>query len=94
MAKNRFVWKSLRESMWKDCDFVVEKFVESKKFDCSGCSVLWKRVRFCEKLFGFSGKSRGSWGKDLQREFGKEIMKTTISTYPTITTTNLLKEGY
>ena len=66
MAKGGFLWKSWWKSWWVGCEVVVGKSVGKSKVTCSGCSVWWKCVRFCEFVFGFWEKCSGSGGKVAQ----------------------------
>ena len=92
--KSQILWKSLWESTRKACEIFVNKFVEKANFECSGCSVLWESVRFCEELFGFVEVCSGKCGKVLRGVFGKDFAFYTISTYPTTITTKLFRERY
>ena len=49
-------------------------------------------VRFCGKLFGFSELVRVGCGKKVSDGFEDESIEFTISTHPTIITTNIFKK--
>ena len=85
----QILWKSLWENTCERCENDAKKLVGNGIFVCSGCSVLWKSVRFCGNLFGFSQKSVKICGESYLRRFGVDFIKFMFSTYPIMTTTNL-----
>ena len=86
------LWKRLWRGVRKCCGKVARKVVGKGCLACSGCSVLWEIVRFCGKLFGFSELVRVGCGKKVSDGFEDESIEFTISTHPTIITTNIFKK--
>lgn len=80
MDNCQILWKNTWKTRRISCELAGHKFVGKRLLACSGCSVWWKIVRFCEFVFGFREKCSENSGKDYKIRTVDKPVISTIST--------------